>query len=206
VATQRGDIAFIVLLAGPGTSGRQILIDQAELIYKASGGKDDFVSDIVRLNTQVYDIILSENENTKAEKKIRKFLKKESKGLDDKQKIARGLTPDQIGQSVNMLLSPWFRYFLSYDPAPVLKQLKCPVLAINGSLDLQVPATKNLEAINVSIREGGNKDVTIEEIQGLNHLFQHTETGLPNEYGKIEETMAPQVLDSLTNWIISKLK
>ena len=95
----------------------------------------------------------------------------------------------------------WLRYFISTDPAPFWKKVKCPVLALNGEKDLQVAAGQNLPAIEKAIKSGGNREVTIMALPDLNHLFQHCKTGLPAEYGEIEETFSPEVLKIITDWI-----
>ncbi|MDY0382606.1 MAG: prolyl oligopeptidase family serine peptidase [Atribacterota bacterium] len=110
-----------------------------------------------------------------------------------------------INVQMQSLLSPWFRYFLIYDPAPTLSKVKCPVLAINGEKDLQVPPSENLSAIEEALIEGGNKDFVIKEFPGLNHLFQTAETGSPDEYARIEETISPVVLKYISDWIWAHL-
>jgi fermentation-respiration switch protein FrsA (DUF1100 family) len=100
------------------------------------------------------------------------------------------------------LLSPWLKFFLIYDPKPTLNKVKCPVLAINGEKDLQVPPKENLSAIEEALKSGGNQDYTIKEIPNLNHLFQTAQIGLPSEYGKIEETISPIALKIITDWIL----
>jgi hypothetical protein len=100
-----------------------------------------------------------------------------------------------------MLSSPWFRYFLDYDPLPALGKVKCPVLALNGERDLQVIAKENLALIQKTLEDAGNKDVTTRELPQLNHLFQHAESGTPAEYGAIEETISPEVLQIIGDWI-----
>jgi fermentation-respiration switch protein FrsA (DUF1100 family) len=101
-----------------------------------------------------------------------------------------------------MVLSPWFRYFLTYDPRPTLARVKCPVLALNGENDLQVPGAENLREIEATLKAAGNKDVTVIRLPKLNHLFQTSETGLPGEYVKIEETFAPVALKTIGDWIM----
>ena len=96
--------------------------------------------------------------------------------------------------------------FIKYDPAPTLEKVKCPVLAINGEKDLQVPSTINLTAIKKALEKGGNKNVTTIEIPNLNHLFQECETGSPSEYATIEQTFSPVALDKITNWILKQVK
>ena len=79
-----------------------------------------------------------------------------------------------------------------------------PVLALNGRLDLQVPWQPNLEAIAAALEKAGNEDFTTRDLPGLNHLFQHTETGLVSEYGKLEETFAPEVLELIADWVVER--
>jgi fermentation-respiration switch protein FrsA (DUF1100 family) len=109
-----------------------------------------------------------------------------------------------IEQQIDRLLTPWFGYFLAYDPRPTLGRLRVPVLALNGSLDLQVDAEQNLPEIERALVAAGNGDVTIRRLEGLNHLFQHASTGTVEEYGRIDETMAPEVLDLIGDWILER--
>jgi pimeloyl-ACP methyl ester carboxylesterase len=95
--------------------------------------------------------------------------------------------------------SPWERYFLAYDPAPTLARLTVPVLVLNGSLDVQVPAKENLDAARAALKN--NPEATIIELPGMNHLLQQAKTGAPNEYNDIEETMSPSALKIITDWL-----
>jgi uncharacterized protein len=111
---------------------------------------------------------------------------------------ARQAAEAQIKQA----LSPWFRYFLTCDPRQALEKVKCPVLALNGENDMQVPVTENLREIESTLKAAGNKDVTVIRMPRLNHLFQTSEIGSPSEYGKIEETFAPVALKTIGDWIL----
>ncbi|MDR1171512.1 MAG: alpha/beta hydrolase, partial [Bacteroidales bacterium] len=114
-----------------------------------------------------------------------------------------GMTGDDyMKQFAGSMASPWMQYFLRYDPTPALEQVKCPVLAVNGDKDLQVPARVNLPAIGRALKKGGNKNVTVKEYPGLNHLFQECTTGSPGEYASIEQTFSPAVLKDVTEWIL----
>jgi fermentation-respiration switch protein FrsA (DUF1100 family) len=114
---------------------------------------------------------------------------------------SQGVTEPDLTSTLAQLESPWFRFFLSYDPAPVLRRTRIPVLALNGSLDQQVPASLNLPVMEAAFQEAGNQQATVSELPGLNHLFQHAGTGSPSEYGLIPETMAPEVLTLIGDWI-----
>lgn len=103
-----------------------------------------------------------------------------------------------------MVLSPWFRDFISYDPKVALREVKCPVLALNGEKDLQVPPKENLAAIEQALQEGGNISYQIIELPNLNHLFQNAKTGAINEYAQIEETISPKALEVIGNWVIEQ--
>ena len=109
----------------------------------------------------------------------------------------------QIRTAVEQGLSPWMRYFFTFDPRPALEAIRVPVLALNGELDVQVDAKQNLTAISTSLGKGGNQDVTIHRLPKHNHLFQRAKTGLINEYAIIEETISPEVLDLIRDWVLS---
>jgi fermentation-respiration switch protein FrsA (DUF1100 family) len=105
-----------------------------------------------------------------------------------------------------MYQTAWFRYFIMFDPTPVLKKVTVPVLALNGEQDLQVPWKENLDLIAAALKAGNNKDFTTKSFPKLNHLFQTSQTGALSEYGKIEETMSPEVLNTISEWILKRTK
>jgi fermentation-respiration switch protein FrsA (DUF1100 family) len=102
---------------------------------------------------------------------------------------------------IKLILSPWFRFYLTFDPRPTLRQVRCPVLALNGEKDTQVDASANLAAIEKALKEGGNADVTVKVLSRLNNMFQTCQTGGPKEYSKINETFAPAALEIIGEWI-----
>jgi fermentation-respiration switch protein FrsA (DUF1100 family) len=117
---------------------------------------------------------------------------------------ADGVDAAMIGAQVKALTSPWFRYFMAYDPAVALRKVKCPVLALNGEKDLQVSPTQNLPAIRNALAQGGNQKSMVEELPGLNHLFQTAKTGSPSEYAEIEETISPVALETIAGWVLKQ--
>ncbi len=143
----------------------------------------------------------SETDPAAAKAQIASLLNQSLASLTPAQKKKIGETGPLLRAQSAALVSPWFHYFLTYDPAPTLKQVHCPVLAVDGSLDLQVPPAENLAAIGAALKAGGNRDVTTTELPGLNHLFQTAKTGSPSEYGVIEETLAPALLKVVGDWV-----
>jgi pimeloyl-ACP methyl ester carboxylesterase len=182
-ATRSKDIAFIVLMAGPGITGDQILFLQGAAIMRANGASEAAISRNREVQEKLFDIIRTEKDDAAAREKI------------------KAVAPGQ-----ERVATPWFRYFLSYDPVPVLQKVTCPVLAINGEKDLQVPYRENLDAIGKALRAGGNPDATTLSMPNLNHLFQTSQTGSPSEYAKIPETIAPVALDAISDWILKRSK
>ena len=129
------------------------------------------------------------------EKKLHEAIKKELERNGQKDDKAL------IDANMKSLMSPWFRYFLTYDPKPTLTKVKCPVLAINGQKDLQVPPKENLNAIEEALKAGGNTRYTVKELPGLNHLFQAAGSGLLDEYDDLEETFNPDALGLIGDWL-----
>jgi uncharacterized protein len=121
--------------------------------------------------------------------------------LSDEDKSKMGDPEVYLDTQMKTITSPWFKYFVKYDPVPVLEKVKCPVLAINGENDLQVPPKENLSAIENALKRGGNKNYETKMLPLLNHLFQTSKTGTISEYGQIEETISPIALQTMLNWL-----
>jgi hypothetical protein len=186
------DVAFIVMMAGSGVEGDQILVEQGRLIAEAGGMSKEKAEENAVKQREVLALVETEKDSAILDKELREKL------------AADGLPEAQIGATIKIATAPWFRYFLTYDPAVTLRKVTCPVLVINGSLDLQVPPAQNLPAIRKALQDGGNKHFEVDELPGLNHLFQTAKTGAPSEYGEIEETMSPVALDKMGGWILKQ--
>ena len=203
VASERKDSDFIILLAGTGIRGDKLLLMQTKAILKASGVDDKKIDKELSISKGAFDIVLNINNKNKMIETLKKYFKK----IVLKSDIPKGMKKDDfINLQIRKLTSPWLLFFIRYNPVSALVKVKCPVLALNGEKDLQVPAKENLKAIKNALLKGGNKKITIKEIPGLNHLFQECKTGLPTEYGKIEQTFSPKVLKIITDWILSQKK
>jgi len=194
VATRSGGVAWIVLLAGPGLNGEDTLLLQSELMLKTMGVDDDQIAKTRDFNKQTYALVRQEKDPSVLQTKLTDLVQSSSMGAM--------LPPTALQSQLRLAASPWFRFFLDYDPLPALQKTLCPVLALTGEKDIQVPAKENLPKIQKALQDAGNKDFQTTEMPGLNHLFQHCPTGSINEYGSIEETMAPEALTSVSDWVL----
>ncbi|WP_192347808.1 S9 family peptidase [Algoriphagus sp. Y33] len=204
VAADSDDIDFIVLLAGTGIRGDKLLLAQQELIGKASGISPTQLEESAMLNRGIFDIVLKDQGTEEMKGEMRNYMAQAFRNIPPVN-LPSGLTEDKFvnDQMARMkeLSSPWMQNFIRYDPAPALEKVSCPVLALNGEKDLQVPPKENLEAIKAGLAKGGNTNVTTMELPGLNHLFQEAETGAPSEYGTIEQTFSPVAMEVVLGWI-----
>ncbi|MDR2145023.1 MAG: alpha/beta fold hydrolase [Tannerella sp.] len=202
IAARSEDVGFIVMLAGTGIRGDSLLLLQNELVARVSGASEDKIAKARKLNSFIYNKIVNTKETVSIKEMFALYTARKEELAEV---IPEGITiDDYIRISVGTMASPYMQYFLRYDPVPTLEQVKCPVLAVNGGKDLQVPAKENLEAIGAALKKGGNQNVTVKEYPNLNHLFQECTTGSPAEYAVIEQTFSPEVLKDLGDWILAR--
>ncbi len=217
VAADCPDVAFVVLLAGTGVPGDEILYRQNGLIAKAMGASDLAVAaqvSALKLSLAVVQAVSDTAERARRIKAIEKEAQAALPEADRKAIEAAEADGDpaerekakdsQVGQALQQLGSPWMKAFIAYDPRPTLERVKCPVLVLNGAKDLQVDPEQNVPEIEKALKAGGNTAVTVQVFPGLNHLFQTCTTGAPSEYAKIEETMAPEVLKAIGDWVVEQ--
>jgi uncharacterized protein len=210
VANQSTDVAFIVSLAGVGIKGSELLKKQLEDSYIAQGFDGGSVS---KLN-QLTDILIQLNADHSNVEEIKKafptaFENWRSVQSDDlllKTKLKGEGSDKNIAALASRMFMPWMRYFMQYDPSTTLTKLNMPVLAMNGEKDVQVSATENLAGFQKHLTQAGNKDFKTVSFPGLNHMFQTASTGSPAEYVTIEETIAPEVLKVMTDWIKERVE
>lgn len=204
VATTRDDVAFIVLLAGPGVNGREILELQGKLILKAEQTDEAEIEEFTSSHKKMLDMVAANASTEEMQTAYREMQKAEAEDDPDNGDEAEAAAEDKMAEAqIAALNSAWMKYFLSYDPRPTLAKVKCPVLAVNGTLDLQVWHEQNLTVIESAIRDAGG-DITAKRYENLNHLFQPAKTGGVSEYGAIETTIEPAVLEDVTTWIKRK--
>jgi len=191
------EVAFLIMLAGTGVPGEQILYRQAELVSRKLGVDQAIIARNRVVQKRVFEIVHKERDDAKAQEAIYEVLTQ-----------SLGVSPNASDSQQNALraqaasyTSPWFRTFLKLDPAPYLRRVRCPVLALAGELDLQVDPEQNLPAIERALRRGGNKRIAVRRLPGLNHMFQKANTGLFSEYAQIEETFNPDALEAIRRWL-----
>jgi pimeloyl-ACP methyl ester carboxylesterase len=196
-------------MAGTGLTGEEISYLQGALIARAMEASEEDIAKNRRFNEKIFSVIKEEKDKKMAEERLHQMFMEYWEKMSEEEKNIIGDIGDPeeyLKAQLQNLLSPWFKFFLTYDPKPTLMKVKCPVLAINGEKDLQVPPKENLIAIEEALKAGGNKNFTIKELPGLNHLFQTAQTGLSSEYPKIEETISPVALKVISDWILEQIR
>lgn len=192
VAVQE-DIAFMVLLAAPAIEGDKLLLKQRADFLKLRGLNDAQIEKSNDIFVKTYEFILStDSEDDEFKKELTDFLAAN---------YAEVMMEKELMVMVEQLTSKETLILLKNKPSNYLSQIDCPVLAINGDKDFQVSSKENLAAIELEIKKGGNTNIETKEFEGLNHLFQESETGDSTEYGIIEQTMSPQVLEYIKEWL-----
>lgn len=205
LAAQQQDVGFIVMLAGTGVSGDRVLLQQQELIGKGAQMPDSVLRNTLATNRQIFDIMRSTKDTAQIRERVTLYLNHAYKD---------GLLPQLEGQTrdavVNAyceeLLTPWLIHFVQYDPGPDLQKIKIPVLALIGSKDHQVLPQYNIPALRTALAKNDHPATKVMELDGLNHLFQEAGTGMPQEYGSIEQTFAPVAMQTILDWLNGTLK
>ena len=182
---------FLVLLAGPAVPGDELIVQQSLALARLQTTDAAQLAAVEQQQRAMTRIIQATPDNAQARRQLLALY-----NPTGNTQAAAQLEP-QLAAAV----SPFYRALLADRPAQTLAQVRCPVLALGGSRDVQVPAKLNLPATAAALKANGNRDVTVRELPGLNHLFQTATTGSPAEYGTIEETIAPAALQAVGDWI-----
>ncbi|MBH8559155.1 alpha/beta hydrolase family protein [Hymenobacter negativus] len=181
---------FLVLLAAPALPGDELIVQQSLALARLQTSDAAQLATTEKLQRTMTQIVQQNPDNAQARTRLLAYY--------------NGINPQLAAQAepqLAMLTSPDYRHLLADRPAQTLAKVKCPVLALGGGKDQQVPAIANLAATTAGLKTAGNRDVTTKELPGLNHLFQTAPTGNPAEYGTIEETFAPSALAVIGDWI-----
>jgi uncharacterized protein len=198
-ANQSKSVAFIISLAGTGVRGSVVARNQMETMLLKSGADSVRIKEQLAFNDKIIGLMISEKDDKVFEEKIRTELK----NLSDEKKAKFGMKgmDELVVAQVKAQNIPWSKFFMKHDPTDDWSKVKVPVLALNGTKDTQVAIDLHLPAIEKALKNGGNINYKIVKLEGLNHLFQHAETGLVNEYAKIKEDFAPEALQIMGDWL-----
>lgn len=204
VASRDKDVKFIILLAGPGITLEEVILQQSKDMQTVSGADSALIANAYIINKKIYDAAKSDLSDSALAEQVKKIMTDYRETLDDTLKSE--IDDETIEGSAKMVTGKWFRAGMKLDHTPYVAKVKCPVLAINGEKDLQVSAAVNLPALEKLLKDGGNKDYTISLLPGINHALQKCETGLPSEYASIETTVDSTVLYTISDWMKAKYK
>ena len=208
VASRSRDIAFVVLVSGPAVTGEQILIAQGQLLAKASGLPAEQIARNAELQRKMFAAVrtgegwkeIEEQTYAANRESLEKLPDAQRKAMPDIEAVARKTAQQQLAAA----RSPWFKYFLEYDPAPALAKLTCPVLAIFGEKDLQVPTAQNRDVMEAIFRKSGNTQATVHVVPRANHLYQDAITGNATEYAVLKKEFVPGFLELLGTWVAER--
>ena len=189
VSARRPEVAFLVSLAGTSVNGMEVLKAQQAAILSASGMSEELIQFSTNTNAQLFDIVYTSASREEADSLLR--LKMQSWGYNE----------ELTEQTLSQITMPWMYYFIKYDPTEAIVKTNCPALLLNGSKDLQVLASQNLPGYERIIKEHGKTNLILRELPDLNHLFQHCEKGIPDEYVTIDETISPEVLGIVVEFV-----
>ncbi len=199
------DVAFVVMIAGTGVPLDEVVLRQTELIGCADGASPTAVATEVASSKLIMDLVKTGADSLVVRAALLEQIHAQIAALPDSARAAAG-SPDVLADSaMRGMLSPWFRYAVGLDPRVALRRVRCPVLALNGTLDLQVDPEQNLPEIEKALGEGGNRDVAVRRLAGLNHVLQRAKTGSPDEYATIEETMNEDGLAAIRDWVLARV-
>lgn len=208
-ASKSKDIAFIILMAGTGVKGIDIIKEQSALIMKAENTPEEDIKENIELQDKLYKVLESNGDMEVLRKELEKAVLKsyeelpetEKKTITDKDEYVKSMVDLQIKQ----FESPWMKYFLLYNPAPTLEKVTCPVLMLFGEIDLQVPPSQNREPMENALIKGGNKDYKTIVFPKANHMFITANTGSPSEYNSLPKEFVPGFLDTIKDWITERV-
>lgn len=207
VASRRPSVAFVITLAGPGVSGSELIPLQIGEIMRKQGIANDVIESLLGAQRAILSALAARGDRSTVARLVREGIALTRRLAPDQQSEA--LTAEQLDAMVESEMRafdmPWFYSFITLEPGPLWQKVSCPVLALNGENDVQVPADINLRKIEEHARKGGNRDVSAKKYPRLNHLFQRSRTGLIDEYAVIEHTIDESVLEQIASWLRERM-
>ncbi|MFN8575522.1 MAG: alpha/beta fold hydrolase [Candidatus Sericytochromatia bacterium] len=205
LAQKNKNVSFMILMAGTSETGEKILSEQNELISKVSKIPEDKIKQSLDFQKKYFKALKTNEGWEDIEKALRKQILESIENLPKEAKKnikdINAYTEENINKSLESLKSNWLKFFIEYDPLPVLKKTKIPTLALFGEKDLQVPSKTNAPLMESALKKSGNKQYLVKVLPNANHLFQNAKTGSPEEYSSLEKSFVPEFLDTISDWI-----
>ncbi|HVS98547.1 MAG TPA: alpha/beta fold hydrolase [Puia sp.] len=211
LAARRKDVAFIISLAGP-LGGYSTVIYQVETPLVQAHAAPQDIHDVLAKQRIVLNNVLKASDSASFMRGVDSDYRTYCDTLPDslKSKLSPLAPPARLmaalAPQARTLVSPWYRWFIRYDATPYYSKVKCPVLLLGGERDIQVPNAAVLPAVTEILKAHHNKRVESHLLPGLNHLFQHCHTCSVTEYGRLEETFAPEALAIMGDWLDRNLR
>lgn len=197
LAAQDEEIGFIILLAGPGTTGQAVILEQTQLMSRSAGATPEMLAGLDEAMTALTTAVRTAPSQDAVPAAV-------DAALTPERMAALQIPADMRQTAMAQMTRTWYRDFLRHDPAVYLRDVDQPVLALNGTLDVQVPHASNLAGIEAALAH--NPDTTLMALDGRNHMFQRAQTGAIPEYAQIEETLDPMVLELISDWIAERFE
>ena len=212
VAAERTDIAYLISMAGPGQKITDLMVDQNRAVLQSSGLSKQAIDDYLKFYSAIIPLVINAPTDTAAKVAGFQLLNKWVTETPVQTVAATTGIKDSaskinfINSFAGQLRTPWFKYFMSYNPEPYIQKIRSKVLVINGEKDVQVAAKPNIAGWKASLLKSRSKKFDVIELKGLNHLFQHCIACTVQEYGVIEETIAPEALNTIGDWLKKNVK
>lgn len=211
VAGEQKEIAFIILLAAPGVKITELMAEQNVAVARSGGISEQAAAAIRPLFMSVVETMLKTKDQVQAFKNVNAVIeewagKQSPEVLKELEFDVKENRTNYVGTILKEFNTPWFRYFISFDPTRYLENLHVKVLALNGDRDIQVVSSQNIPALEAALKKSKSKQYDIMIMPGLNHLFQECKACTANEYGQLEQTVSPAVLTTITAWLDKNIK
>ncbi len=201
VAAERSDVAFAILLAAPGVNLKEVILEQSSALSRAEGTAEEKVIRDSILQNQMLELFVKETNLKQREEKLRSIALASYEALSEEEQKASGNFETMFAQQLQGMSTPWMQFLLTYEPRTALEKVSCPVLALNGGLDLQVSAKTNFPVLQKALEKAPCTDYQILEMPDHNHLFQKAKTGAFSEYAALEETFSEEAMEVMMKWI-----
>lgn len=203
VAARSNAVSFVILLAAPAVRFDSLSVLQNRASLVAMGASAQAATDREPLLRSIYSAVIASTDSAQLATRMLAALRAEYLRSPAGMPMPSAADAARLQR---MYSAPWRNFLMRYDPIPALQKLRVPVLALNGTKDVQVPAAENLRAIQSAIGASGQRDITVIALPELNHFFQHAGNGTMSEYLLIEETFAPEAIRAITDWLGAKVR